>query len=112
MQQNARIAIAAHLHVLLRRNTGRVVDVEWMAQDEKYAKAILQLARNQAQETGAVELADWATKFEKTMQVVEPLEPAPSGIRSTTLPLEPDPPARPSFTPLPEYETGYVGGLR
>ena len=31
MTENDRLAIAAHLHVLLRRNTGRVTDTEWLA---------------------------------------------------------------------------------
>ena len=31
MPESDRLAIAAHLHVLLRRKTGRVTDTEWMA---------------------------------------------------------------------------------
>ena len=31
MSDSDKLAIAAHLHVLLRRKTGRVTDTEWMA---------------------------------------------------------------------------------
>ena len=36
-----RMAIAAHLHVLLRRKTARVTDIEWMAANAEYAQAIV-----------------------------------------------------------------------
>ncbi|MDB5939434.1 MAG: hypothetical protein JWP77_1798, partial [Polaromonas sp.] len=29
MSSNEKLAIAAHLHVLMRRKTGRVTDTEW-----------------------------------------------------------------------------------
>ncbi len=35
MLNSEKIAIAAHLHVLLRRKTGRVTDTEWMASNAK-----------------------------------------------------------------------------
>jgi hypothetical protein len=38
-------AIAAHLHVLLRRKTGRVTDTEWMATNADYAREIVRHAR-------------------------------------------------------------------
>ena len=34
MSDSDKLAIAAHLHVLLRRKTGRVTDTEWMAANE------------------------------------------------------------------------------
>ena len=37
MEDSERLAIAAHLHVVLRRKTGRVTDTEWMAGNQLYA---------------------------------------------------------------------------
>mgnify|MGYP006204931493 CR=1 FL=1 len=53
-------AIAAHLHVLLRRKTGRVTDTEWMATNAEYAAAIVAYARQQASSDGHAELLPWA----------------------------------------------------
>ena len=39
-----RLAVAAHLHILLRRRLNRMTDVEWMARDDTYARAIAELA--------------------------------------------------------------------
>ena len=39
MSEADKLAIAAHLHVLLRRKTGRVTDTEWMAVNAEYALA-------------------------------------------------------------------------
>ena len=38
MNHSEKLAIAAHLHVLLRRKTGRVTDTEWMASNGSYAR--------------------------------------------------------------------------
>lgn len=39
MLHSEKLAIAAHLHVLLRRKTGRVTDTEWLAANAEYAEA-------------------------------------------------------------------------
>ena len=39
-----RLAVAAHLHILLRRRMNRMTDVEWMARDDTYARAMAELA--------------------------------------------------------------------
>jgi len=57
-------AIAAHLHVLLRRKTGRVTDTEWMATNPDYAREIVRHAREKAASDGHVELLPWADKLE------------------------------------------------
>lgn len=57
-------AIAAHLHVLLRRKTGRVTDTEWMATNPEYARAIVVFAREKAANDGLDELLPWADKLE------------------------------------------------
>ena len=57
-------AIAAHLHVLLRRKTGRVTDTEWMATNADYAREIVRHAREKAASDGHPELLLWADKLE------------------------------------------------
>ena len=70
MTENDRLAIAAHLHVLQRRNTGRVTDTEWLASNADYARAIIQFARQHAQNAQSPqnasfpELLEWATRLE------------------------------------------------
>jgi hypothetical protein len=44
MTKTDRLAAAAHLHVLLRRKLGRVTDVEWMVENDDYARAMVRLA--------------------------------------------------------------------
>jgi hypothetical protein len=58
------MAIAAHLHVLMRRKTGRVTDTEWMASNADYAIEIVRLARASAEQDGHADLAEWADKLE------------------------------------------------
>ncbi len=60
-----RLAIAAHMHVLLRRRTGRVTDTEWMAGNLEYALEIARFARAKALEDGHPELTEWAEKLER-----------------------------------------------
>ncbi|WP_431098953.1 hypothetical protein [Polaromonas aquatica] len=71
MPSNEKIAVAAHLHVLLRRKTGRVTDTEWMAGNPEYAAAIARFAREKAAEEGHVDLAVWADRLEEIMAVPE-----------------------------------------
>ena len=52
MLASEKLAIAAHLHVLLRRKTGRVTDTQWMADNAEYATEIVRFARQSAQEDG------------------------------------------------------------
>lgn len=71
MPSSEKIAIAAHLHVLLRRKTGRVTDTEWMAANREYAAEITRFAREKASEDGHQDLAVWADKLEETMAAPE-----------------------------------------
>jgi hypothetical protein len=48
MSNSKRMAVAAHLHVLLRRHLGRVTDVEWMTHNREYAMSLVQLAQSSA----------------------------------------------------------------
>jgi hypothetical protein len=65
MMASQKLAIAAHLHVLLRRKTGRVTDTEWMAENIEYALEIVRFARMKASEDGHLELVEWADKLER-----------------------------------------------
>lgn len=71
MPSSEKIAIAAHLHVLLRRKTGRVTDTEWMAGNHEYAAEIVRFAREKAVEDGHADLAAWADKLEEIMMTPE-----------------------------------------
>lgn len=71
MPSAEKIAIAAHLHVLLRRKTGRVTDTEWMATNHEYAAEITRFAREKAAEDGHADLAAWADKLEEIMAIPE-----------------------------------------
>ena len=77
MPSSEKIAIAAHLHVLLRRKTGRVTDTEWMATNLQYAAEITRFARDKAREDGHPDLAAWADKLEEIMVSPDPKKRMP-----------------------------------
>lgn len=109
MTTSETVAIAAHLHVLLRRKTGRVTDVEWMAANAEYAAEVVRYARARAAEDGHTELLGWADKLERAM----PWRPAAPTLatvadnRPTAAPAPPVPAARNGTA-----DTRYVGRLR
>ncbi len=72
MLVSQKLATAAHVHVLLRRKTGRVTDTEWMAVNVEYALEIVRFARAKAAEDNHPDLAEWADKLERVA-----LEPSP-----------------------------------
>ncbi len=63
-----KFALATRLHVLLRRKTGRVTDVEWMMSDPAYAAEVVRLG----QAPGDAELADLAGKWATACAEVRP----------------------------------------
>ena len=67
MSHNEALAAAAHLHVLLRRKTGRVTDTEWMASNADYAHAIVRYAREKATSEGHTDLMPLADRLEALM---------------------------------------------
>jgi hypothetical protein len=81
MRESEKVAIAAHLHVLLRRKTGRVTDTEWMAVNAEYAAEVVRFARAQAAEGAGEDLADWAGKLEAALG----LDAASRAVRGTPL---------------------------
>jgi hypothetical protein len=64
MPDSELLALAAHLHVLLRRSCGRVTDTEWLAQNAEYAAEIIRYAREQASDRATPELLEWTSRFE------------------------------------------------
>lgn len=70
---NERLAVAAHLHILLRRKLGRVTDVEWMSQNDDYAHEVVRLSLAQAD---APELVAMAQRLLALLPPPRPVLPA------------------------------------
>lgn len=103
-------AIAAHLHVLLRRKTGRVTDTEWLATNGEYARAIVRFAREKATAEGHAELLPWADKLEAAL-VTQGAVPRKTLLDVAAEALRAAPGPAPG-APLTGDEHQYVGGLR
>lgn len=101
MSPSDRIAIAAHLHVLLRRKLGRITDTEWMASNDEYARSIVQLCREQHDE----DLQTWADKLD-AHYAVERCRQGPASGEAV-----PAPPAT-LANPAQAVEQRYIGRLR
>jgi hypothetical protein len=82
MLDSEKLAIAAHLHVAVRRKLGRVTDVEWLVRSEEYAREIVRLA---LAEPGQPEMHAWALRLLATLTppsanaVAGARGPAPAG---------------------------------
>ena len=76
MLDSEKLAIAAHLHVLLRRKAGRVTDTEWLATNTAYATEIIRFTRQKAAEDGHTDLAEWADKLEQVFTTSPAVRPA------------------------------------
>ncbi|KAF1021457.1 MAG: hypothetical protein GAK30_01807 [Paracidovorax wautersii] len=70
-----RLAIAARLHVLMRRVMGRITDAEWMAGNEEYALAMIALARDHARRFRQPELAVCADELASALSRADAEEP-------------------------------------
>lgn len=123
MLDSERLAIAAHMHVLLRRKTGRVTDTEWMATNVEYAAEIARFAREKSTEDGLAELAEWAGKLEQAVSaspaVNRPIaQRALEALRARSVPpdvVQPAPPVAGPKEPSPPADPlspRYVGGIR
>jgi len=104
MSHNELLAAAAHLHVLLRRKTGRITDTEWMAQNRQYANAIVQFARDKAANDGHIDLLPLAERLESLVAQLptEKVRRAP--------PVE-APPPEPVVAPAPVREPMWSDSL-
>lgn len=72
MNSNELFGIAAHMHVLLRRKTGRVTDTEWMVANAEYAREVVRYARDKAVTDGHEELLPMADKLEAAIARMAP----------------------------------------
>ena len=98
MSQNDAFAAAAHLHVLLRRKTGRVTDTEWMVNNVEYAQAVVSFARQRAHEDG----------FEELLPLAERLESLVIPVRRPSAPVSAPAPLAAASDPSARY----IGRLR
>ncbi len=101
MLDSEKLAVAAHVHVLLRRKTGRVTDTEWMACNADYAREVVRFCRLRAQQDALPELGEWADKLERAMQ----LAPAAPVAGFAAMPAL-------NRTPPAGGVERYVGGIR
>lgn len=111
MSSNERMAVAAHLHVALRRKAGRVTDTDWMAVNDAYAREVVRVARAYAHEEGDAALAAKLEAFidapaAQGPQAMPPQEhlPPPRGLQAVA------PPSAPEVTS--EGAGRYIGRLR
>lgn len=105
MNDSERLAIAAHLHVALRRKTGRVTDTEWMASDTAYGQAMAQFALSHARSQQDAELERLALRFAASL----PGAVVPAAAVAAVVAA---PAADPAAPGLLASAKRYVGGLR
>ena len=106
MANSERVAMAAHLHVALRRKAGRVTDTDWMVVNDEYAREVVRFAREKAREEGDEGLEDLANKLALHMQNASAQKAAtPPLVARVALNLRGD--------AAPPQDAGrYIGGLR
>jgi hypothetical protein len=61
MSESAKLAIAGLISVTLRRKLNRVIDVEWMLNNDDYAREVMRIARKQ----DMPELTQYADRIEE-----------------------------------------------
>ncbi|MGB3067438.1 MAG: hypothetical protein WBC18_02785 [Ottowia sp.] len=108
MHDSERLAIAARLHVALRRKTGRVTDTEWMASDATYGMAMSALALAHAKETDDADLQRLALLLRASLNSTQAQadKPAPAPAAPST------PETGQALAKLVQPVRRYVGGLR
>jgi len=97
MSTSETLALAARIHVLLRRTTGRITDTEWMACNPEYAAEIIRFSRAFAATENQPDLAELADRLELTML---PARTTPSAYK------------KPALMPVSHGLIRYVRGLR
>jgi hypothetical protein len=106
MPESNRVAVAAHLHLMMRRRLGRVTDVEWMANNREYALAMVRLCR---EATPDAELQDWAEKLAQSYGRHDAAKAPADGLIEAPITLGHGP-ARHAVAAEPK--TRYVASLR
>lgn len=120
-QENHAFALMGRLHVTLRRQTGRVTDIEYMRIDQNYCRYLLKMTA----ESDNPDLQDMSAKLQEIFfgpdglfVVSEPRQPLLSRLADTA--EAPSPAATPSSTKPSSPSTGdddavdrgYIGRLR
>lgn len=110
MANSERVAIAAHLHVALRRKAGRVTDTDWMAVNDEYACEVVRFAREKAREDGDEGLEDLANKLALHLQnaSAQKVPPPPPLVERVAHKLR----VADSAPVQPQHPGRYIGGLR
>lgn len=118
--ENHAFALMGRLHVTLRRQTGRVTDIEYMRIDQNYCRYLLKMTA----ESGNPDLQDISAKLQEIFfgpeglfVIVEPRQPLLSRLSDT---METSSvPQRLSTKPSPSQsddddaiDRGYIGRLR
>ena len=116
MANSERVAVAAHLHVALRRKAGRVTDMDWMAVNDGYAQEIVRFALAKSQELNDPSLAELAAKLEAVLQAEATQKPAAVPlVERLSQSLQAPAPASAPVAPISREEedaSRYVGALR
>lgn len=97
MSSSEKMALAARMHVMLRRKTGRVSDTEWMACNADYAAEIVRFSRAHAAAENDPDLAELADRLAHTMLPVRAAQPSYH---------------KPDLVPVSQGLIRYVRGLR
>ena len=111
MLDSDKLAIAAHLHVAMRRKLGRVTDVEWMVRSEEYAREIIRLA---LAEPDQPDLHHWARRRDEALFAVQAQRRAPAP-PAAQRPIQSGPTgggAAPAAEPPVPEPKRYIGRLR
>ncbi|MDD4911627.1 MAG: hypothetical protein PHP57_04980 [Sideroxydans sp.] len=79
-EEEVLFALAGRIHVLLRRQTNRITDVEWMCRNALYANEVLKLAR-----------AEGSEELQKLVERVEDVHPLLPRIQRVVVAPIPEP---------------------
>lgn len=111
MLESEKLAVAAHLHVVMRRKIGRVTDVEWMLRSAEYAREVIRIALAEAAHP---ELMEWGQRLQAALFPAPPQAAATrsaersdraSGFEDSRL-------SRSGTVARPSAQARYVGSLR
>lgn len=118
-QENHAFALMGRLHVTLRRQTGRVTDIEYMRIDQNYCRYLLKMTA----ESDNPDLQDISAKLKEIFfgadglfVTAEPRQPLLSRLADAAEPpvATTSTKSRPSSSPADddEVDRGYIGRLR
>ncbi len=113
--ENQAFALMGRLHVTLRRQTGRVTDIEYMRIDPAYCRYLLKMASlspiEDLQEL-SVKLQEIFFGPEGLFVVAEPKPPLIERLKESSHPPAAPPAAAPSTETGDPVDRGYIGRLR